>query len=149
MNIRQLMITACATSALFAFSGSAGAQTAEAEGAAATEANSRLLLFCSANGATDFSMNARFRQRDASKDFKAEFEAAPNVGFRIGQRLAVMVGSVRVAIVTLRRDPTNGDFIGGVEYSSRPDDRKPFPANFPAVRSSTRVTVGPIGCALR
>lgn len=146
----SVKLAAGAAIALVSLFNVATAQTVEPEAAVeAAAAATDIRLSCSANGVRDFSMAGKYRLRRGSKSFGAEFEAAPTVGFRVGQVLNIAVGGVAVGRITLKRDPVNGDVIGGLEYSSNPDDRKPFPANFPAVRAGTSVTVGPLGCALR
>ncbi len=126
-----------ATSALVALS-PASAQTA-----------TRLRLQCTADGATDHSISARFEQRSARKKFDASFEAARNLGFSAGQFLAVTVAGVNVGSMRLVRDAASGDIVGDLEFDTRVDEGNPFPANFPAVRSGTNVRVGPLACALR
>lgn len=123
----------------FAASGSSG-KTAAAAGS--------VRLACAAAGAQDFSADARFEDRRGRRKFDASFEAAPNLGFLPGQRLAVAVGGVAVGQMTLTRDPVNGDIVGDLEFDTRPDERVPFPANFPAVGAGTSVVIGPLGCAL-
>lgn len=105
-------------------------------------------LACAAAGAQDFSADARFEERRGRRKFDASFEAAPNLGFLPGQRLAVSVGGVAVGQMTLTRDPINGDIVGDLEFDTRPDERVPFPQNFPAVARGTGVVIGPLGCAL-
>lgn len=106
-------------------------------------------LQCSAAGARDFSMDARYESRRGRNKFDASFEAAPGVGFNVGQRLTVSVGGVNVGSMTLLRDPANGDIVGDLEFDTRRDENNPFPANFPAVSAGVSVTVGSLGCALR
>ncbi len=110
---------------------------------------SRLRLLCTADGATDHSISARFEQRGARKKFDASFEAAPNLGFSAGQFLTVRVAGVNVGSMRLIRDAASRDIIGDLEFDTRVDDGNPFPANFPAVRSGTNVRVGPLACSLR
>lgn len=121
---------------------------AAAEPAAAQNAT-RLRLQCTADGATDHSISARFEQRGARRKFDASFEAAPGLGWAAGQFLEVRVATVRVGAMRLIRDAASGDIIGDLEFDTRVDDGSPFPANFPAVRAGTNVRVGPLACALR
>jgi len=113
------------------------------------EAATRLRLQCSADGATDHSISARFEQRNARRKFDASFEAAPNLGFSAGQFLAVAVAGVNVGSMRLVRDAASGDIIGDLEFDTRVDEGNPFPANFPKVTSGTNVRVGPLACSLR
>jgi hypothetical protein len=142
MKIRSVLAVcafAAAIAPAFAASGSSN-RTAAAPGG--------VRLACAAAGAQDFSADARFEDRRGRRKFDASFEAAPNLGFLPGQRLSVAVGGVTVGQMTLARDPVNGDVIGDLEFDSRPDERVPFPTNFPAVGSGTGVVIGPLGCAL-
>lgn len=120
---------------------------------AASEASAQVVtsgqVSCTAAGVTDISMDARYRVRSGRRIFDASFEAAPNAGFRAGQRLAVTVARVPVGAITLVRDAASGDIIGDLEFDSNPAERNPFPANFPAIRIGTKVTVGPLACLLR
>ena len=100
-------------------------------------------LSCGADGATDFSTDARFETRGSRRKFDASFESAPGLGFSVGQRLAVAVGGVAVGQMTLRRDVTNGDVIGDLTFENV------FPVSFPKLAAGTSVTVGSLGCALR
>lgn len=108
----------------------------------------RLRLQCDADGARDFSMDARYESRRGRAKFDASFEAAANAGFRAGQTLIVAVGGVNVGSMTLTRDPFNGDIVGDLEFDTQPDENNPFPNNFPSVGAGTSVTVGSLGCAL-
>lgn len=113
------------------------------------EAATRLRLQCTADGATDHSISARFEQRSSRKKFDASFEAAPNLGFSAGQFLTVAVAGVNVGSMRLVRDAASGDIIGDLEFDTRVDEGNPFPANFPKVSSGTNVRVGPLACSLR
>lgn len=105
---------------------------------------------CRADGVTDISMDARYRvARTGRRTFDASFEAAPNAGFRAGQRLGVTVATVRVGVMTLVRDAASGDIVGDLGFDSNPAEGNPFPATFPAIRVGTKVTVGPLACRLR
>ncbi|HNR78385.1 MAG TPA: hypothetical protein PKM48_14725 [Parvularculaceae bacterium] len=110
---------------------------------------SRLRLQCTAEGATDHSISARFEQRNARRKFDASFEAAPNIGFAAGQFLKVTVNGLNVGAMRLIRDAASGDIIGDLEFDTRVDDGNPFPANFPKVASGANVRVGPLACSLR
>lgn len=116
---------------------------------AAAQTATRLRLQCTADGATDHSISARYEQRSARKKFDASFEAAPNLGFSSGQFLSVYVAGVKVGSMRLVRDAASGDIVGDLEYDTRVDEGNPFPANFPAVRSGSNVRVGPLACSLR
>lgn len=116
---------------------------------AAAQSSTRLRLQCTAEGATDHSISARYEQRSARRKFDASFEAAPGLGFAAGQFLEVRVANVRVGAMRLIRDAASGDIIGDLEFDTRVDEGNPFPATFPAVRSGTNVRVGPLACALR
>ncbi|HBK90052.1 MAG TPA: hypothetical protein DDZ68_00125 [Parvularcula sp.] len=116
---------------------------------AAAQTATRLRLQCTAEGATDHSISARFEQRGARRKFDASFEAAPGLGWAAGQFLTVRVGSVNVGTMRLIRDAASGDIIGDLEFDTRVDNGNPFPANFPAVRAGANVRVGPLACALR
>lgn len=113
------------------------------------EAATRLRLQCTADGATDHSISARFEQRSARKKFDASFEAAPNLGFSAGQFLSVSVAGVTVGSMRLVRDAASGDIVGDLEFDTRVDEGNPFPANFPIVTSGANVRVGPLACSLR
>ncbi len=117
-------------------------------GAAIAASAPGIRLACSASGAADFSMAARYEERRGRKKFDASFEAAPGVGFNVGRRLAVSVGGSTVGAMTLTRDPANGDVIGDLEFDTNVAENNPFPANFPRVIRGTSVTVGSLGCAL-
>lgn len=139
--VKRTIVALCAAAALapaFAASGSSGKSAAQ----------NSVRLACAAAGAQDFSADARFEDRRGRRKFDASFEAAPNLGFLPGQRLAVAVGGVTVGQMTLARDPVNGDVVGDLDFDTRPDERAPFPANFPAVGAGTSVVIGPLGCAL-
>lgn len=112
---------------------------------APAEAGSTVRLQCSADGARDFSMSARFEIRDGNrKKFNASFESAPGLGFTVGQKLPVSVGGVAVGAMTLRQGV--GDVIGDLSFDTA---LRNFPANFPPnVARATSVTVGALGCAL-
>ncbi len=116
---------------------------------AAAQSSTRLRLQCSAEGATDHSISARYEQRSARRKFDASFEAAPGLGFAAGQFLEVRVSGVRVGAMRLIRDAASGDIIGDLEFDTRVDEGNPFPAAFPAVSSGANVRVGPLACALR
>lgn len=131
------LVALAAASALVSFA-PASAQTA-----------TRLRLQCTADGATDHSISARFEQRSARKKFDASFEAAPNIGFSAGQFLSVAVAGVTVGSMRLVRDAASGDIVGDLEFDTRVDEGNPFPANFPKVSSGTNVRVGPLACSLR
>lgn len=115
-----------------------------AKGGASAERSS---LMCSADGARDFSMSARFETRRGRSKFDASFEAAPRVGFAAGQSLDVLVGGVRVGAISLALT-INGDLEGDLEFDTRADENNPFPGSFPSVKPGVAVTVGGLGCAL-
>jgi len=133
--------TALASLALTAIAVAFSSQSAEAA--------TRLRLQCTADGATDHSISARFEQRNARRKFDASFEAAPNLGFSAGQFLTVAVAGVNVGSMRLVRDAASGDIIGDLEFDTRVDEGNPFPSNFPKVTSGTNVRVGPLACSLR
>ncbi|MEZ5894077.1 MAG: hypothetical protein R3C58_13155 [Parvularculaceae bacterium] len=137
MKLKSVILPACA--AVIALSGAAFAKGASD--------SDRLTLQCSANGARDFSMSARYETRRGRSKFDASFEAAPRVGFNAGQQLDVLVGGVRVGSMRLVL-AIGGDLEGDLEFDTRADENNPFPANFPAVAAGTSVTVGGLGCAL-
>lgn len=120
-----------------------------AVGAAEAQTTTRLRLQCTADGATDHSISARFEQRGARRKFDASFEAARGLGFAAGQSLQVMVGGINVGSMRLVRDAASPDIIGDLEFDTRADEGNPFPANFPAVARGTSVVIGPLGCALQ
>lgn len=140
------MMLRSAALSLLAFAAASSASAAS--GGAPKASESGLRLACAADGAQDFSMSARFEDRRGRRKFDASFEAAPNLGFVAGQRLAVSVGGVAVGQMTLSRDPANGDVVGDLDFDSRVDERAPFTANFPTVAAGTGVVVGALGCAL-
>lgn len=101
-------------------------------------------LGCTADGATDFSMSARYEDRLGRKKFNASFEAAPRIGFTIGQRLAVTVGGRGVGLMILRGGPV-GDVIGDLTFDTRLGT---YPVNFPVVVRGTVATVGALRCSM-
>jgi hypothetical protein len=121
---------------------------AGAHAAPAAAQSTGIRLACSAQGAQDFSMDARYEDRRGRRKFDASFEAAQNLGFVAGQRVAVSVGGVSVGQMILTRDPANGDITGDLEFDTRRDEGNPFPANFPNVSRGTSIVVGSLGCAL-
>ena len=124
------------------------AALAGAYAAPASAQSTGVRLACSAAGAQDFSMDARYEDRRGRRKFDASFEAAPNLGFVAGQRIDVSVGGVKVGQMILARDPANGDIAGDLEFDTRRDEGNPFPANFPNVTRGTSIVVGSLGCAL-
>lgn len=103
-------------------------------------------LSCTAEGARDFSMSARYDVRAPRRKFNASFESAPGLGFAAGQKLGVAVGGVAVGQMALRRDVASGDIVGDLTFAT---ELRNFPANFPNVTPGMSVTVGSLGCALR
>ena len=114
---------------------------------------------CRATGASDISMNAKYEIRGtgtaARRKFSVEFEAAPDAGFREGQRIIVKVADVRVGAPTLE-EIVGGDLVADLNLDTRPQaDADPFPSNFPAgVGGGTDVQVlrgdrVVLGCTLR
>lgn len=103
----------------------------------------RLIRRCTATGAGDISMSARYELRGTRKKFSVEFEAAPRGAFTVGQRLGFTVAGKPVgsdALVTV----IGGDLMAELAYdtNARPgDDEVPFPAGFPAVGRGTQVVV--------
>lgn len=119
--------------------------------------DSRVRYRCSAEGAQDISMSAKFEARGSSrKKFSVEFEAAPGVGFSDGEKLGVRVDGTSIGSVTLE-SIRGGDVVGDLNYDSNPDeaDADPFPANFPKnVGKGTKVRLAKNGdkilaCELR
>mgnify|MGYP001232341770 CR=1 FL=1 len=117
----------------------------------------RRILRCSAEGAGDISMHARYEVRGKERRFSVEFEAAPRSGFRKGAVVGFRVAKSDVGRDRLARDP-GGDVEAEINFRNRRaepgDDNKPFPAAFPAVRGGTTVKVvhaGKVvlGCTLR
>jgi hypothetical protein len=135
---KKLLITTLAAGSIFATADIASAQVVTSGE-----------VSCRADGVTDISMDARYRVRRGRRTFDASFEAAPNAGYTVGQRLIVTVANVRVGAMTLARDPANGDIAGDLEFDSNLAEGNPFPATFPAVRVGTKVTVGPLACRVR
>ncbi len=121
------------------------AQSAYAKGGAN---DTRARLQCSADGASDVSIAARYEERRGRVKFDASFEAAPDAGFAAGQQLAVSVGGVNIGSMTLASDLLSGDVVGDLEFDTRADENNPFPSNFPTVATGMSVTVGNLGCAL-
>lgn len=114
----------------------------------AVAGGNRIRLDCGANGAADFSMDARYEQRRNREKFDASFEAAPNAGFAAGEELDVKVGGVSVGTMTLVA-LAGGDVTGDIEFDTQADENNPFPVNFPEVAEGVSVMVGDLGCALQ
>lgn len=107
-------------------------------------AGASLRLQCAADGARDFSMSARYEERDGNrKKFNASFESAPGLGYTVGRRLNVAVGGVAVGQMVLRQGV--GDVIGDLSFDTV---LRNFPAAFPKVAKGTSVTVDTLGCSL-
>jgi hypothetical protein len=106
---------------------------------------SGVALQCSADGAGDISMTARYEERARTsrtrKKFSAEFEAAPRGNFRAGQVMTVIVKGVAVGNVPLKMKL--GDLVGDLNLDTSADSpgERPFPANFPQVERNTNVAV--------
>ena len=118
----------------------------------------RVRIQCSATGAIDISMRARYEiNRSVTpnrRKFSTEFEAGPGTGFLAGSRLNVVVKGVKVGSMRLEAI-AGGDVVGDLNFDTRPQlDALPFPANWPAgVGRGTRVnvlrgTTGVLGCTL-
>lgn len=135
---KKLLITTLAAGSIFATADIASAQVVTSGE-----------VSCRADGTTDISMDARYRVRRGRRTFDASFEAAPNAGYTVGQTLRVWVGATQVGAMRLFRDPANGDIAGDLEFDSNLAEGNPFPANFPAIRVGSKVTVGPLACRLR
>lgn len=104
--------------------------------AGSAEASDRTRFECRASGASDISMSARYEVRgtgpNARRKFTTEFEAAPNAGFREGQRLAFRVDGVIVGRLPLDQI-AGGDLVADLNFDTQPQaDAEPFPGNFPA-----------------
>jgi hypothetical protein len=116
----------------------------------------RLIRRCTVEGPRDISMTARYEQRGARKKFTIEMEAAPNAGFRPGQRVVFFVAGRPVGDDRLQR-VVGGDLVGELNLDTQAgpgDDEDPFPPNFPPISNGTRVLVrsggeNVLGCALR
>lgn len=123
----------------------------------ASAGDARVIRRCTAIGAGDISMSARFEARGDRKRFDVEFEAATPGRFRVGALVAFTVAGVRVGQDRLAA-VLGGDIVGELNLDSRvreaDDDHKPLPANFPAVGAGTLVNVlyggrVVLGCSLR
>lgn len=100
-------------------------------------------LQCSADGAGDISMRARFERRASGRrKFNTEFEAAPGGLYRVGQLMSVFVADFKAGTVRLVRI-AGGDVTGELQLDDAADrvGEKPFPAGFPNVPRDTRVVV--------
>ena len=126
--------------------------------AGASNASDRIRFQCSAFGATDISMTARYEIRGttatARRKFTTEFEAAPGLGFTAGNRVNIQVKGVLVGSAVLERI-VGGDVVADLNFDTRPQlDALPFPANWPAnVGRGTQVkvlkgTTVVLGCTL-
>lgn len=150
-----MMYSRLSTFALAASALLGAALTTSADADAAT----RLRFRCSATGAVDISMAARYDLASilpaARRKFTTEFEAGPGTGFLAGGTLALNVKGVNVGTMTL--EPLlGGGVTGDVNFDTRPQlDAQPFPANWPAnvgrgtVVSLLRGTTPVLGCTLR
>jgi hypothetical protein len=121
------------------------------------EAQARLILRCSAVGPRDISMATRYEVRPPRRKFTVEMEAAPNSGFRAGQRITFVVAGRVVGSDTLQR-VVGGDLVGELNLDTQAGpndpDEDPFPRNFPPVGKGTGVLIKAgartvLGCALR
>lgn len=123
---------------------------------APAEASDRLIRRCSADGAGDISMAARYEVRDDRRKFTVEFEAATPGAFRAGQTIIFLVADRVVGRDTLE-PVVGGDLVGELDLDTQAgpgDDEAPFPRNFPPVRRGTNVTIKTgakvvLGCDLR
>jgi hypothetical protein len=101
-------------------------------------------------------MHTEFEDRGRREKFSVEMEAAPDSGFREGQRIAFFVGGERVGNDRLRRIRT-GDLVGELDLDTTAgpnDNDDPFPPNFPQVERGTNVRIKSggdvvLGCRLR
>lgn len=127
--------------------------------AGTSNASDRIRYQCSAIGATDISMTARYEIRGttatARRKFTTEFEAAPGLGFTAGNRVNVEVKGVLVGSAVLET-VLGGDVVADLNFDTRPQiDSLPFPATWPAnVGRGTVVKVLKgatvvLGCTLR
>lgn len=127
--------------------------------AAATDASAReerLIRRCTALGAGDISMQAKFEDRGSRRKFSVEFEAATPGTFKPGDRIVFKVAGRTVgrdALVSV----VGGDVVAELNLDTRGgepgDDQKPFPPNFPTIQSGTKVTLyharkAVLGCRL-
>jgi hypothetical protein len=121
------------------------------------EASDRVIRRCSAQGAGDISMTAKFEDRGRREKFSIEMEAAPGGAFRAGQRIVFFVAGVNVGRDALER-VVGGDLVGelNLDTNAGPNDpdEDPFPANFPPVGVGTKVRIKAggevvLGCSLR
>lgn len=100
-------------------------------------------LQCSADGAGNISMRARFERRASGRrKFNTEFEAAPGGIYKAGQLMSVFVAGFNAGTVRLKT-VVGGDVAGELQLDDAADrvGEKPFPAGFPAVAINTRVAV--------
>ena len=100
-------------------------------------------LECDVEGPRDISLSARYeeRTRTGRQKFSAEFEAAPRAGYTAGQRMVMIVDGVNVGSVLLKT-VVGGDVQGDLNLDTAPQSgERPFPANFPEVKSGSRTTV--------
>lgn len=105
----------------------------------------RSIVSCAAAGETDISMKAVYVLRTdkrIKRKFEAEFEAAPKLGYRIGQVMTVRVGSILAGKVRLTK-AVNGDIVGNLELETElSPGSKPFPKDFPTVLKGQSVSIG-------
>lgn len=100
-------------------------------------------LECSAEGASDISMRARFERRASGRrKFNTEFEAAPGGIYKAGQLMAVFVADFKAGTVRLVT-VAGGDVAGELQLDDAADGvgEKPFPPGFPQIVRGTRVLV--------
>lgn len=104
----------------------------------------RSIVSCAAAGETDISMSSRYVLRTdkrLKRNFKAEFEAAPNLGYRVGQVMTVRVGTALAGRVKLVK-ALNGDVVGKLELESEVSPgSKPFPKGFPTALKGKTVSI--------
>ena len=109
----------------------------------ASQAATPISLECSAEGAGDISMRARFERRASGRrKFNTEFEAAPGGLYRAGQLMTVLVAGFNAGTVRLQT-VVGGDVAGELQLDDLADGvgERRFPPGFPAVVINTRVAV--------
>ena len=132
------------------FAIAAAVTLAAAPSASAGRDDGRVRLRCKAEGAQDFSIDAKYEERRGRIKFDSSFEAAPGLGFMNGDVLAVKVGGMTVGEMRLV-ETIGGDVEGDLNFDTTAqadDDDLPLPADFPDVSDGTGVVIGDLGCDL-
>lgn len=130
------------TSSKAALAGLAALAALSASIVSAEAGDVRVRRSCTASGAGDISMSAKFEKRGQRQKFSTEFEAAPGGAYGEGDRIVIKVDGVEVGAVRLEA-VVGGDLVGDLNLDTKADspDEKPFPANWPGASRGSEVGV--------